>query len=114
VDNTGKSYPEAAISPSLGELAVFKLAPGVRPRDLSLYVYPEGTSAGYFDQFPDSYLIREQVPMGTGLEAEIILPPGQYEMVLRADLGSTQVNYGFVVSAPERFEVAAVLSPSGI
>jgi hypothetical protein len=114
IDNTGKSYPEAAISPSLGELAVFKLAPGVRPRDLSLYVYPKGTSAGYFDQFPDSYLVREQVPISIGLEAEIILPPGQYEMVLRADLGSTQVNYGFVVSAPERFEVVAVLSPSGI
>jgi hypothetical protein len=114
VDNTGKSYPETAISPSLGELAVFKLAPGVRPRDLSLYVYPKGTSAGYFDHFPDSYLLREQVPVGTGLEAEIVLPPGQYEMVLRADLGSTQVNYGFVVSAPERFEVVAVLSPSGI
>lgn len=114
VDNTGKSYPEAALSPSLGELAVFKLGPGVRPRDLSLYVYPKGTSAGYFDQFPDSYLIREQVPVGTGLEAEIVLPEGEYEMVLRADLGSTQVNYGFVVSAPERFEVVAVLSPSGI
>ena len=114
VDNTGKSYPEAAISPSLGELAVFKLAPGGRPRDLSLYVYPQGTSAGYFDHFPDSYLIREQVPVGTGLEAEIVLPPWEYEMVLRADLGSTQVNYGFVVSAPERFEVVAVLSPSGI
>lgn len=82
VDNTGKSYPEAALSPSLGELAVFKLGPGIRPRDLSLYMYPEGTSAGYFDHFPDSYLLREQVPVGTGLEAEITLPAGQYEMVL--------------------------------
>jgi hypothetical protein len=52
--------------------------------------------------------------VGTGLEAEIVLPEGEYEMVLRADLGSTQVNYGFVISAPGRFEVVALLSPSGI
>jgi hypothetical protein len=107
IDYLGRGYPADEVSLAPEALLLFRLDSEEAPLELVMYVYPEGTGAGPFGQFPDSFLSRVDVPV-LPLEAEAVsVAPGSHEVALRAVWGDMRANYGFSVVLPSRFRVAA-------
>jgi hypothetical protein len=107
IDYLGRGYPADEVSLAPEALLLFRLDPEEEPGQLVMYIYPEGTGAGPFGQFPDSFLSRVDVPV-LPLEAEAVsVAPGSYEVALHAVWGDMRANYGFSVVLPSQFRVAA-------
>ena len=112
IDSTGRGYPPGDVSLAPEALLVFRLDSEEMPTQLVMYIYPEGTGAGPFDRFPDSFLSRVDVPTIPMEPIDVSVAPDSYEVTLHAEWGALQANYGFSVVLPSRFRVAARTSNS--